>query len=1417
MTKREESFMKRLAVGLFILSCAMLLFGIRASAAPVNSVERLYSQPTGQAFTATPYGDEFFDYTLTEDDYVIVPGPNDFWYYASVAACEEEGVAADKLQASGFRYKLDPVPPTALQLEDLSELEHLGYERTIYEREMRALSSNDEKSFLGQQPVLAIRVEFSDKSLTYDDQVWHQHLFAESQGSVRDYFDQATRPDPQSEGKIQIVPASQGDLLGGSDDAGVLCFQANCPYPRVPTRESLRDLLQQTIVPQLDAQHLVELSSYDEDGNGSIENDELHILFVLAGVSWNGDENQDADAIRAHRNIFNQAVFLSGKQLQSYCVVAEHDKDTDVIFEMGVICHELGHDLGLPDLYDEEKMVQTSSHPKSAGIGNYDLMGGGCWADTPDGSSPTHFSAYCKIQLGIVEPEELSLDETSHFVLRSADHAGGYNVLKIPTSNANEYFLVENRQPVGYDSGLLYNKNDNNRYSGGIAIYHVNTRYGRNLCYGRRLVDLEESNETETGKSPMDAPPGDGEIRRHDGLYYIGNSANNTRFGPDTQPSNALDTGNGYGPFTLQVLSGPSSAMTVKLTLEIENVSLDDGIYGFNRAYAAANEANMMAMQYSDLGESFITERSVIDNEQIWVVKKYGTGENAYNRIASLAFPGQYLSLDSGQYSIEPYADDGRQKWRFLKLGNDIYIQNEYYDYFIYIRHSTLSATDDLHQGAVRVTEKSAPVFERYSGYNNLAGNIRLSDTEQEYYLINDILNRPYITNAQQANPSVWYIGKPSGGYCQIMPADRPEICLTLSGNGQVVYAQTDSSRDDQKWCIMRINGQVQIRCKADLSKAIFFDPEKNGHFPSVRTVTPGEAARFAWRYTMMPDISQGGTFTLRHGPTNRVLDAANFGLTDGTPVLGGTLHGGTNQRWIIEAVDDNACVLYPEYNPNLYLYASGDGVVLMNKEDAGANALWKISTRGHTCRLQPVGNDDLFLTISGDYATLSSTADGFDWIAMDIGERDEVNTLPEGIYRFENVNSGLYLKGAGGPQAYVLSQEGSEQSKNNNHVWSVQLDDGYYHLHPLSDPKVCITYDEGLGRCVLLPYTGTDNQKWVSLRDKNEQSYRFQLKSRPGQVMVVQNASSAPNENIIIFGDNGTANGKWMAEASLPERVAPDQVALLSNLDSKLVMDAQNFGTLEGTRVLQWSKNYGENQRWIIKMGDDGYYQISPFYAPDLYLSVSSQGKVCLTGAGSAESAKWLFLAGDTANEGYYRLTPKSHPGKVAVVQYASQNQGEGIILYDDNGSHNGYWKPVDQDMELTGSMYQIRNRFTAYYLGADNDGNAQTASVIPGDYQHTIWAVYAGNGYYRFSAYNSGGSELAVSSDGYAIGYGGSGGDPDAALWFVDAEGRIHSKKYPDKVMVIENDQSGEDVAIVLAQVGTLESETWSFERLS
>lgn len=101
-------------ISLFGLIGLWFLFNMHASAVPANSVEQTFSQPVGTTFQARPFGDEFVSYCVAEDGYVIVKGTNDYWYYASVSACEEQGVKADKIVPSGFKYKLDPVPPAAL-------------------------------------------------------------------------------------------------------------------------------------------------------------------------------------------------------------------------------------------------------------------------------------------------------------------------------------------------------------------------------------------------------------------------------------------------------------------------------------------------------------------------------------------------------------------------------------------------------------------------------------------------------------------------------------------------------------------------------------------------------------------------------------------------------------------------------------------------------------------------------------------------------------------------------------------------------------------------------------------------------------------------------------------------------------------------------------------------------------------------------------------------------------------------------------------------------------------------------------------------------------------------------------------------------------------------------------------------------
>jgi hypothetical protein len=114
-------------------------------------------------------------------------------------------------------------------------------------------------------------------------------------------------------------------------------------------------------------------------------------------------------------------------------------------------------------------------------------MGNGYWMTKPGGrtgSSPTHFDAYSKMQLGYVSLEagnliEKSADETGTVELFSiANSMHGYNVLKISNeAYPEQYYLLENRGLWGYDEGLwAFDLTPEKGNNGGILIYHVDER-----------------------------------------------------------------------------------------------------------------------------------------------------------------------------------------------------------------------------------------------------------------------------------------------------------------------------------------------------------------------------------------------------------------------------------------------------------------------------------------------------------------------------------------------------------------------------------------------------------------------------------------------------------------------------------------------------------------------------------------------------------------------------------------------------------------------------------------------------------------------------------------------------------------------------------------------------------------------------
>lgn len=129
---------------------------------------------------------------------------------------------------------------------------------------------------------------------------------------------------------------------------------------------------------------------------------------------------------------------------------------------IGALAHELGHALGLPDLYDLDR---PTPHDNSAGIGAWGLMGRGAEGWKGD-DGPVPFSSYSRVRVGWVGPDNDRLidvtSDTTGLLLEDLDLGG--SLLRIPLRTTvtgsggvyGEHLLLEHRIRDGqhYERGM---------------------------------------------------------------------------------------------------------------------------------------------------------------------------------------------------------------------------------------------------------------------------------------------------------------------------------------------------------------------------------------------------------------------------------------------------------------------------------------------------------------------------------------------------------------------------------------------------------------------------------------------------------------------------------------------------------------------------------------------------------------------------------------------------------------------------------------------------------------------------------------------------------------------------------------------------------------------------------------------------
>lgn len=475
----NKNIINVLAGASLLMGCVLPSFAIPAKKGIVT-----VTQPDGTTVQVQKVGDEFAHMYLSADGLPLVLD-NDFFYYATIDA--DGIVTATSVRAT------DPAnrtPETKAMLAGadaslvpvaLDRTARLGGKRSVAaamrvptrSRAMHApkgpgLVPHANFPVTGSPRVLVVLVEYTDikfsleNPLDYFSRMMNEPGFSSygGTGSALDYFTESScgqfTPQIDVYGPIQLPKnrAYYGANSSSGDD--IRAYQMAI---------DACDILSET----------VDLAIYDTNNDDEIDN----VFIFYAGVGE--ATSQVASSVWPHAWLVhdgaNQTCIYNGKMLNRYA--CSNEWETGRPDGVGTFVHEFSHVMGLPDLY-------ATNYNSSFTPGEWSALDTGPYNN--NGCTPPLYTAFERYSMGWIEP--IVLDGPVDGTLPSI----GNNVCAIiPTPNANEYFLLENRQQVSWDKYIPGH---------GMLIWHIDyqadpwTGNTVNNNPTHQCVDIEEADNS---------------------------------------------------------------------------------------------------------------------------------------------------------------------------------------------------------------------------------------------------------------------------------------------------------------------------------------------------------------------------------------------------------------------------------------------------------------------------------------------------------------------------------------------------------------------------------------------------------------------------------------------------------------------------------------------------------------------------------------------------------------------------------------------------------------------------------------------------------------------------------------------------------------------------------------------------------
>jgi len=409
-------------------------------------------------------------------------------------------------------------------------------------------AGNTAPHILINQRLLVLLVEFDNMTLNNDSAFYHNKYFNTTPGaiSVANYF------RDMSGGHDIFVPAGNV-ALGGRFNVSLA--DADMTWAQNGVDVTITPSVHNGIVRvQLHMNHPVGTWASPTGHQATrdaislalaaiYENTDFNFQDVHVGAVFAGGEASDNYNPGGH--IWGHAWQFRGtavgeNQWMRYMAYGERQRGGHTM-GIGIAVHELGHVLGLPDLYDLSG--------QSEGVGPYSLMAFGSWGraatDLAAGHRPTAFDPWSLIQLGYARPTIISSGQWRGNI--NSLNTGNYNILMVTSpAGPSQYFLLENRQVDSvWDAGLSqWITTQESR--GGIMVFHVD-----DAMRSANPADMMRNNNNRNHMMV--------DVREADGSSLLGTSVVNwaakqdhfftagsfNSFNADSNPSSNFFTGSG--------------------------------------------------------------------------------------------------------------------------------------------------------------------------------------------------------------------------------------------------------------------------------------------------------------------------------------------------------------------------------------------------------------------------------------------------------------------------------------------------------------------------------------------------------------------------------------------------------------------------------------------------------------------------------------------------------------------------------------------------------------------------------------------------------------------------------------------------------------------------------------------------------